>query len=158
MNRRLKYSLSKANIAVALGGVDFSFNEDRAKRHSPCWCPYFYLITSSEAKKTLSTSLKRFFKKGHAVWRPVWISAFENDGSRRSYALKMDFVRRIGYHVIKLINGKVRKLRRSRKDKLRSAERLELFIHLNQIGFAERMTFFHGKPVVKSHKVKIEKC
>jgi hypothetical protein len=69
----------------------------------------------------------------------------------------MNFRRRIGYNEIKNIKEKIRKCRNANHDKLRAAERLELFMYLDQIGFADRVFFLSDKPM-KGQSVKIETC
>jgi hypothetical protein len=158
LQRRLKYALKQTKITVALGGIDFSLNEDREGKYQPFWCPHFYLITSTENKKKLGDKLRQIYVKSEEVPRPVKISSFKNIARRRSYALKMIFYRRVGYHQIKNNNGKSRKCRNTSRQKLRAAERLELFIYLDKIGLASRVIFRRAKPVVKSSPVKIVKC
>jgi len=46
----------------------------------------------------------------------------------------MNFRRRIGYNEIKNIKEKIRKCRNTSHDKLRAAERFELFMYLDRIG------------------------
>ena len=158
LHRRLKYTLKKADLDVALAGIDFSFNEDHEQKYLPFWSPHFYLITSTEHKKMLGKKLRKLFSKTKEIPRPVQIKSFENIARRRSYALKMDFRRRIGYNDIKKRNGKIRTCRNTSRDKLRAAERLELFMYLDRIGFADRVFFLSAKPVVKGQSVKIEGC
>jgi hypothetical protein len=131
--RRAKLKLKKAGVDVALGGMDFSFNEDQKQKYLPFWCPHFYLITSTKHKKTLSKELCKLFPpKQKKIPRPLKITSFKNKAFRRSYALKMNFKRRIGYNDIK----KTRKCRNASGDRLRATERLELFIYLDQIGLS----------------------
>jgi len=158
LQRRLKYALDAVGISAAIGGIDFSFNEDREGKYPPFWCPHFYLITSTEDKKALGKRLRRIFLKMEEIPRPVRISPFENIARRRSYALKMNFSRRIGDHEVKNQNGKNRSCRNTSRDKLRAAERLELFIYLDKIDLANRVIFWGAKPVVNSSRVKIVKC
>lgn len=158
LQRRLKYALDTVGISAAIGGIDFSFNEDREGKYQPFWCPHFYLITSTKDKKALRKRLRRIFLRMEEVPRPVRISPFENIARRRSYALKMNFRRRIGYYQIKNQNGKIGKRRNTSRDKLRADERLELFLYLDKIGLASRIIFWGAKPVVNSCRVKIEKC
>ena len=158
LQRRLKYTLKKADLDVALGAIDFSFNEDHEQKYLPFWSPHFYLITSTKEKAVLRKKLCKLFPKTDEIPRPVKISLFRNKARRRSYALKMNFRRRIGYHEIKNQNGRIRKCRNTSHDKLRAAERLELFIYLDRIGFADRVFFLSAKPVVKGQSVKIERC
>jgi hypothetical protein len=156
MQRRLKYVLKKTKMCVALGAVDFSFNEDREGKYPPFWSPHFYLITSTENKGALSKELRKVLRKtakavrrANSFWktrkrtvpRPVYVSSFQNNAYRRSYALKMDFYRRTENR-----NGRLGK------------ERLELFIYLDKIGFARRVTCWGAKPVVNSSRVKIVEC
>jgi hypothetical protein len=158
LQRRLKYALDAAAVGIALGGIDFSFNQDREGKYQPLWSPHFYLITSAENKKTLRKKLLRIYRKCEEVCRPVKIPSFENIARRRSYAFKMNFGRRIGYDDIKNQNGKVRECRDASQDKLRAAERIELFSYLDKIGFANRVIFRNAQPRVKSDGVTIEKC
>jgi hypothetical protein len=157
LQRRLKYALNAVGVGTAIGGIDFSFNEDREGKYPPFWCPHFYLITT-ENKKKLGDKLRQIYLKSDEVPRPVKISSFKNIARRRSYAFKMYFERRTGYLDTKNQNGKIRKCRNTSKGKLRAAERLELYTYLDKIGFAGRVIFRSAKPVVKSPRVKIEKC
>src|SRR6266478_1230186 len=156
--RREKVKLKNAGVDVALGAIDFSFNEDHEQKYLPFWCPHFYLITSTKHRKTLRKKLRKLFSKTKEIPHPVWIPRFHNNAYRRSYALKMKFIRRIGYWEIRKRKGKVGKYRNAGPDKLRAAERLELFMYLDQIGFADRVFFLNAKPVVKGQSVKIERC
>jgi hypothetical protein len=158
LQRRLKHALKKTKMSVALGGIDFSFNADREGKYLPFWSVHFYLITSSENTKKLGKKLRKLLLKSEELPRPVKISRFKNTARRLSYALKMNFRRRIAYVDIKNQNGKIRKCRNTSSDKLRAAERLELYIYLDKIGFADRVIFWGGKPVVNSSRVTIEKC
>jgi hypothetical protein len=158
LQRRLKYALDKTRINVGIGAIDFSFDEDRKGRYQAFWCPHFYLITSTSKKNKLGDRLRKIYPRTTAIPKPVFISSFRNVSERRSYALKMKFTRRIGYHQVKNWNDKRRKCRNASGDRLRASERLELFIYLDQIGLADRVIFRRAKPVVNSPKVKIVKC
>src|SRR6476469_811592 len=63
LQRRLKYALEKARIPDALGGIDFSFNEDREGKYQPVWSVHFHLITSRESKKAFGKNLREWFLK-----------------------------------------------------------------------------------------------
>jgi hypothetical protein len=159
LQRRLKDALKKADLDVALGAIDFSYNEDCNEKYLPFWCPHFYLIISTADKKTLGKRLRKSFLKCEEISRPVKISRFRNNAYRRSYALKMDFRRRVGYDG-RGDEGQSRRSRkpRPRRQRLRAAERLELFGYLDKIGLAGRIIFLGGKPVVSSSRVTIERC
>jgi hypothetical protein len=158
LQRRLKDALKKANIDIALGGIDFSFNEDDNEQYVPFWCPHFYLITSTGHKKTLRKKLRNLFLQSEGIPRPVKISDFDNRAYCRSYALKMTFNRRVGYWKTKERNGELSQCRDTSGQRLRAAERLELFIYLDQIGLGPRIIFRRGRPVIISPEVKIEVC
>jgi hypothetical protein len=153
--RRLKYALQAANIEATLGGIDFSLNEDRKGKYARFWGPHYYLITSTQNKNKLIKVLRPFFGKIKTRPRPVKVTPFDNKASRRSYALKMIFFRRIGYDEIKMRDGKKRQCRNTSRDKLRSKERLELFIYLDKIGLAARVIFFGAMPISDSSGVYI---
>ena len=151
--RRLKYALDKAGVTIAIGGIDFSYNEDREGRYRPFWSPHFYLITSIANERRVSRILKRFFKATKRIPRPIKIPDFDNSEERRSYAFKIVFGRRIGKNDNRRPDG--RKCRNADHDKLRAAERLELFTFLGQTGFASRFIFRSVKPSIKGTEVTI---
>jgi hypothetical protein len=158
LQRRLKDALKKADIDVALGAIDLSFNEDYGEKYEPFWSPHFYLITSTADKKMLGKNLRALFRRSDEIPRPVKILTFRNNARRRSYALKMTFNRRIGYWEIRERGGGTRKCRNTSRQKLRTAERVELFVYLDQIGLGSRVTFRGARPVVISPEVNIENC
>jgi hypothetical protein len=157
LQRRVKFALDKNGVGDAIGGVDFSFNEDRNGKFKPHWSPHPYLITTTKNRPLLLASLKKSFKASKTVLRPVKIPAFENNARRRSYALKMDFECRVGYDEIKIVNGIIRKCRNTDYQRLRVQERLELFKYLDQIGLAARVIFRGAKPVVNLSGVRIKR-
>jgi hypothetical protein len=156
MQRQLKYALDKLGITAAIGGIDFSYNEDYDVGYSPFWCPHFYLITATKDRGELSRELRKLFRPTVDIPKPFRVRRFQNVGYRRSYAWKMNFERRIGYTEIKKYKGgHYRKYRNTRRDDLRAIERLELFIHLNDIGLASRIIFVGAKPIVYSAELRI---
>ena len=158
LQRRLKYALAKADIDVAIGAFDFSFNEDKNGKYDPFWSVHFYVITSVANKAKIKKILKRLFASDRRIPRPIKISAFDNSPRRRSYAFKIQFKRRAGVDAINYnkADASTRKCRNTSRQRLRAAERLELYVYLDQIGFAERFIFRSVKPVIKSAKVKLK--
>ena len=157
LQRRMKYALAKAGVEVAIGGIDFSFNEDKKYTYQPFWSPHLYVIMATRRRNRLKRDLAKLFPKTLMTPRPIKITPFRNRAYRRSYALKTHFGRRIGYTQKKVCEGQVRKCRNTSRDKLRACERLELFLYLNQIGLASRPFFLGVKPHLSSKQVKLEK-
>jgi hypothetical protein len=155
LHRRLKYAMDKTDIHSAIGGMDFSFNEDQGRKFKPFWNVHLYAITSGE-KEQLSRQLKAIVKYSKSIPRPKRVTPFENNARRRSYAMKMHFERRIGYEDSKIRNGKRRKCRNTTRDRLLAAQRLELFVYLDRIGLAERVFFRNAKSVQSGNVVKIK--
>ena len=132
--RRVKYALAKANIGVAIGGVDFSFNEDRKGTYQSFWAPHLYVITTTRNKGAVKKDLAKWFPKSVMIPRPIKTPSFENKAYRRSYAFKTQFFRRIGYTQTKWVKDQVRKCRNTSRDKLRARERLEFLLFSGSSG------------------------
>jgi hypothetical protein len=152
MQRRLKARLDDADINVAIGAIDFSFNEDEQGKYPGFWCPHAYTIVATEDRQRLAARLKGF-KPSPEIPHPTKVTPFKNTADRRSYAMKMHFGRRIGYDDQRILNnGKVRYFRNTRSDSLRALELLELLLFLDKIGFADRAIFRFVKPVIKDQE------
>jgi hypothetical protein len=159
LQRRLKFALDKVGVGNAIGGIDFSFNEDRNGHYQLFWCPHAYLIFATDRRCKIRKALRKLrqFKKSVPVPKPIKISKFNNNPRRRSYALKMTFKRRIGYDEVKILkDGKTRKCRNTSTDRLRAVERVELFLYLDEIGLAQRVVFRGGKPLISTETVRIK--
>ena len=154
MQRRLKRALRKIGLDIVIGGIDFSFNEDRDGRYEPFWSPHFYLITSVTDERKLKRQLKQAFKRAPGIPRPVKVSRFDNSARRRSYAFKMVFHRRIGMTNENRRDG--RECRNTSRDKLRAAERVELSAYLDRVGFEQRLIFRKVEPSIKGSRVRIK--
>ena len=50
LQRRMKYALAKAGVEVAIGGIDFSFNEDKKYTYQPFWSPHLYVIMATRRR------------------------------------------------------------------------------------------------------------
>ena len=155
LRRCLKYALAQASIDIAISAIDFSFNEDKDGRYEPFWSAHYYVITPVANKVRVRKMLKRLFASDRRIPRPIKISAFNNTAWHRSYAFKIQYNRRIGVDAIRQMeDGSTRKCRNTSRQRLRVAERLELYTYLDHIGFAERFIFRGVKPVIKSSRVK----
>ena len=154
--RRVKAALDTANVKSGIGGVDFSFNEDRENEWRPFICPHVYFITATNDRKALRRTLKSTFKPSTEVVRPIKLPLFQNIARRRSYSLKMSFKRRISCY--KMRKEKPTKSRNTSTDKLRVSERIELFKYLHQVGLAARVIFRGIKPEISGRKVRFRKA
>jgi hypothetical protein len=154
--RRIKAALDAANIKAGIGGIDFSFNEDRENKWLPFICPHIYFITSTDDREKLRRILKAIFLKTDEVRRPIKLPRFKNNAYRRSYSLKMIFKRRISYY--KKRKERPTKSRNTSYDKLRVDPRIELFKYLHQIGLAARVIFRGIKPEISNSKVRFRKA
>jgi len=146
--RRLKYGLAKAGAEWVIGGIDFSQNEHAARRYEPFWLPHFFGFTATSDLKGLRQRLKQAFPKSDAIPRPVSVKAWDGRQKAFRYAFKSTFVRRVGLDDAKRFDpnaGKPRSCRNTRKQRLRSAERLELLLHLDAIGSDARLVMFKAQ-------------
>ena len=147
LQRQIKYRLDNAEIGIAIGAFDFSFNEDKHGKYHSFWCPHAYVITSTDDKRALAKRLMGF-RPTTEIPRPKRITPFRNTARRRSYSMKIHFKRRIGYDDERIENGKNRSCRNTSSDRLRADELFELLLYLDQIGFAARAIFRGIKPIV----------
>jgi hypothetical protein len=154
--RRVKAALDTANVNSGIGGIDFSFNEDRDQQWQPFICPHIYLIASTDDREKLHQALKKIFRKTDEVKRQIKLPHFQNNAYRRSYSLKMIFKRRISYY--KLRKEKQTKSRNTSNDKLCVDQRIELFKYLHKIGLAARVIFRGLKPEITNSKVRFRKA
>ena len=155
--RRIKAALDTAGVKSGIGGIDFSFNEDRDQDWQPFICLHIYFISSTDDREKLRRTFKKIFPKTDEVHRPIKLPLFHNIPYRRSYSLKMTFKRRISYYKMRKENP-TKKSRNTSTDKLRVDQRIELFKYLHKIGFAARVVFRGLKPEISSSTVRFRKA
>lgn len=155
--RRIKAALDIAGVKCAIGGIDFSFNEDRENEWQPFICPHIYLITSTDDREKLHQALETIFPETDEVKRPIKLPLFHNNAYRRSYSLKMIFKLRISYYKMRKDNP-TKKSKNTSNDDLRVDQRIELYRYLHQIGLAARVIFRGIKPEISNSKVRFRKA
>jgi hypothetical protein len=155
--RRIKAALDASGVKFGIGGIYFSFNEDRENKWPPFICPHIYLIASTDDRNKLRRILKKIFMKSDEVKRQIKLPHFQNNAYRRSYSLKMIFKRRISYYKMRKDNP-TKKNRNTSNDKLRVDQRIELFKYLHKIGLAARVIFRGLKPKITNSKVRFRKA
>lgn len=135
----LSQSLKKCGINFAIGGVDFSYNEDQRSEIQCHWSPHFWLLAKSPETKNWKAVLRTCYPKSDLSPVPVKIKPWDQDVSAIGYALKTGFDRRITKDGRRFRNGISRECRVTQHDRIRSKDRLELYSYLDYIGLESRL-------------------
>ena len=137
-----KEMLARAGIAWFIGASDWSANEHKQQRYGPHWSHHFYGFTVTDDVDKLKRRLGEQFPTTDAIPRPVKVQAWDGKGRAIRYMVKSDFKRRIGTDDGKRFNkvdGTHRSCRATDKQPLRSSQKRELLLHLDQIGLEGRL-------------------
>ena len=140
--RRWKDALGRAGVSWFLGGSDWSFNEHEDERYQPHWSHHFYGFTATDDLQSLKRDLQEQFPKTDAIPRPVKVQEWDGKKKPIRYMAKSKFWRRIGSDEGERFNkekGENRSCRATDKQPLKSSQRRELFLHLDQIGLQGRL-------------------
>lgn len=140
--RRVQERLSRAGVGLAFGAWDYSMNQHQTARYAPFWLPHLHLLIGTGDPGSLRQGLKRSFPSSDAVPRPVRVQVWDGHENALLYLLKRKFDRRIGIDNAERFSpktGKWRLCRATSQQHLRSAERLELLLHLDEIGLDGRV-------------------
>jgi hypothetical protein len=140
--RRWRDRLAKAGIMWFVGATDFSFNEQTQGRFKPHWSVHFYGMTVTKAPKKLKRSLKALFPKAKSIPRPVEIKEWDGNIKALRYILKPNFWRRIATDDAQRHNkktGGTRKCRDTDRQPLRSRQKRELLVFLDNLGMQARL-------------------
>jgi hypothetical protein len=135
--RRVHAKLGKAGVGWAIGAWDYSLNEHKTGRYAASWLPHLHLLTVTDDPEALRRGLLDAFARSDAVPRPVRAEAWDGRENALLYPLKTKFDRRIGIDDAVRFSpktGEWRLCRATSQQRLRSAERLELLLHLDEIG------------------------
>src|ERR1700738_1088369 len=140
--RRWKETIGRAGVTWFIGGSDWSFNEHDEDRYPRHISHHFYGFTATTDPEDLKKRLQAQFPKTAATPRPVKVQ--EGDGKQKPirYMAKSKFFRRIGSDEgqrFNKTNGKDRSCRATDKQPLRSSQKRELLLHLDQIGLQGRL-------------------
>jgi hypothetical protein len=140
--RRWKEALGRAGVTWFIGGCDWSFNEHKDNRYPRHICHHFYGFTATTDPDELKKRLQAQFPKTDAIPRPVNVQPWDGKKKPIRYMLKSQFYRRIGSDAgqrFNKANGKDRSCRATDKQPLRSSQKHELLLHLDQIGLQGRL-------------------
>jgi hypothetical protein len=140
--RRWKDKLGRADVTWFLGGSDWSFNEHENDRYQPHWSHHLYGFAASTDPEALKKKLQAQFPKTDAIPRPVKVQEWDGKKKPIAYMVKSKFNRRIatddGQRFDK-DNNKNRSCRATDKQPLKSSQRRDLVLHLDQIGLQGRL-------------------
>jgi hypothetical protein len=140
--RRWKETIGRAGVTWFLGGSDWSFNEHQDDRYHPHWSHHVYGFTATTDLDDLKKRLQAQFPKTDAIPRPVKVQPWDGKRKPIGYMAKSKFFRRIGSDEgqrFNKANGKNRSCRATDKQPLRSSQKRELLLHLDQIGLQGRL-------------------
>ena len=142
-NRRFKEKLARAHDGVFIGATEWSFNEPR--KGKPYWCPHIHGVTVTTGEEALKKALKKQFDPKKRVRKPVLAETWDKDPKWLRYCFKVDAetARRIettGTRHDKK-TGEQRECRDTDHQPLKSKDKLELLLHLDDIGIRGRFIF-----------------
>jgi hypothetical protein len=103
---------------------------------------HFYGITVTKTPKKLKRSLKALFPKTKAISRPVRIEEWDGNRKALRYLLKPNFWRRIATNDAERYDkktGTTRECRDTDQQHLRSRQKRELVLYLDDIGMQARL-------------------
>jgi hypothetical protein len=144
--RRTKEKVARASVGTFIGGVDWSMNESKEKKHQPFWCQHIHGLALTDDIKAMKKKLKERFPRTKEIHRPVTVEEWDGETTALRYLLKRKFERRISFENGKRFDkkaGEQRKCRDTDHQPLRSKDKKELLLHLDNIGIAGRL-FFKG--------------
>jgi hypothetical protein len=138
--RRTKDKIGRAGIPTLIGVVDWSFNEVKGKNRKR-WSRHIHGVIPEGVSDADLEALKKQFPKSSDVHKPVRVTQWDGDPKALRYLVKQPTKRRISF-MGKRFNknsGEHRVCRDTDKQPLRSRDRLELLLHLDEIGIAGRL-------------------
>ena len=145
--RRLKYTFDQADVGWLVGCIDYSVNFHEADRYKPHWSVHLHGFTVSDDQQALRRRLVEALKKSDEIPRPVRVTPW--DGSNKAiHTLKTTFRRRKGIDNARRFNatnGTWRTCRATKTQQLLAAEKLELALHLDRVGWEGRLFMRHAQ-------------
>jgi len=144
--RRTKDKLTRASVGIFIGGVDWSMNESKEQKHQSFWAEHIHGMMWTDDITALKKALKTVFSKSPNIHRPVTVAKWDGETAALRYSMKPPSKRRISIVNSKRFDkktGEQRKCRDTDHQPLRSKDKKELLLHLDNIGIAGRL-FFKG--------------
>jgi hypothetical protein len=146
--RRLKYALDAAGVDWVIGALDYSVNFHETDRYEPHWAVHLHGFSLTDDTVALRRRLVEVIKKSDAAPRPVRVEQWDGNKKAIRYALKTTFHRRKGVDHAERFDpktGKSRTCRATKTQRLLSAEKVELALHLDRIGWGGRLFTRHAQ-------------
>jgi hypothetical protein len=140
--RRWKEALGRAGVTWFVGGSDWSFNEHQDNRYPRHISHHFYGFAATMDLEDLKKRLQAQFSKTDTIPRPVKVLEWDGKKKPIRYMVKSQFFRRIGSDDGQRFDkdkGENRSCRATDKQPLRSSQKRELLLHLDQIGLQGRL-------------------
>jgi hypothetical protein len=139
--RRTKDKIGRAGIPTFIGAVDWSLNEVKGKNRKR-WSRHIHGVIPEGDSDVDRKALKKQLPKSRDVRKPVLVTPWDGDSKGLRYPVKRtNRRRRISFVSTRFDkkSGKRRKCRDTDKQPLRSRDRLELLLHLDDIGIPGRL-------------------
>lgn len=137
---QLKRALKRNGVNLAVGGIDFSLNQ-QDKTSDGRWAPHFWVVVKNTEGCNWAVATRALYPRSKRTPRPVHIQQWDGNERALLYALKPNFVRRVTY-----IDGKGRQ--NTRDDRLREYETAELALFLDTNGLASRVFVIGARPTM----------
>ena len=137
--RYLRRALRKGHAGIAVGGLDLSFNEFPRTKQVSRWVPQFWLLIHNANRARWENVLRKKYPARALVPRPIKIQSWDGNIAAAGYALKTSFIRRRTIQTGRYARGEYLACQNTTHDRLRAAERVELFRYLHKIGLEARI-------------------
>jgi hypothetical protein len=152
---RVKTLLRANGVELAVGGIDFSFNQDERRTFRSHWCGHLWLLLPSCNRELWEPALRKANPASDTTPRPVKVLEWDGHNKALAYAFKTTFKRRIS------VNKKKRSVGRSGRNTsgqdLRVSERIPLYQYLDSVGLHSRVFLLGARPTMTDQGISIVK-
>lgn len=129
---RMKRLLLGSGVALACGGIDYSFNTDADPEQAEHWAPQLWLFIPSKGRVAWEQTLRTACRPSVIIPRPLMTLPFDGDLRAAAYAIKSNFNRRHRYIAD---NGRAN----TRCLRLPNTQKKQLAKHLDDQGLGSRL-------------------
>jgi hypothetical protein len=152
---RVKTILRKNGVRLAVGGIDFSFNQDGRGAFRSHWCAHLWLILPSCNRELWEPALRKANPASDTTPHPIKIEAWDGRREALAYALKTTFKRRVSVFKKKALGGRLK--RNTSEQDLRVSELIPLYQYLDSIGLHSRVFLLGARPTMTDRGISIVK-